>query len=118
MKLPRLQASNVVSGANPPVTAMYRILVSLPITSRIEVRFAQGPILNSTMWGLADGSKVVGMALTLEPMGQLVVHIEVVELHGWPLCGRSCTSMREVVWSSDRLNARSVPGERVLQERS
>ena len=49
------------------------------------------------------------MTLRLEPMGTLVVHIdESWNFMNGPICGRSCTTFREVVWQSSQLNARSV----------
>ena len=51
--------------------------------------------------------------LELDPMGDFVVHL--APDHSWripngPLGARSTTQFREVVWTSDRLSARSVWG--------
>ena len=49
------------------------------------------------------------MILRLEPMGTLVVHIdESWNFMNGPVCGRSCSAFREVVWDSPQLTARSV----------
>jgi hypothetical protein len=49
--------------------------------------------------------------LRMERLGTLVVHIdESWQFANGPVCGRSCTSFREVVWESAHLTARSVWG--------
>ena len=49
------------------------------------------------------------MNLTLQPFGQLVVHIDDTwNFSNGPISGRSCTSFREVVWDNDVFRCRSV----------
>ena len=49
------------------------------------------------------------MALTLQPFGELVVHIdESWSFANGPISGRSCTTFHEVVWDNDAFRARSV----------
>ena len=49
------------------------------------------------------------MTLTLQPFGELVVHIDDTwNFSNGPISGRSCTSFREVVWDNDVFRARSV----------
>lgn len=49
------------------------------------------------------------MALALDPLGELVVHLhESWNFMDGPLGGRSCSTFRGVEWSSDALRARSL----------
>jgi hypothetical protein len=51
------------------------------------------------------------MALDLENMGTLVVHIDATwNFAGGPIAGRSCSAFREIIWTGPWLKARSVWG--------
>src|SRR2546423_1916922 len=57
------------------------------------------------------------MALALEPIGTLVVHIDQSwRIGNGPAGGRSCSSFREVTWQSHTFDAHSVWGNGSYRE--